>query len=151
MYAIKSQMTRARRAASLAYRASTLVATGIVRLAAPCCYHAGEIRARQQDFIASVRGDSLMAAGRSSSSSCLTLRMSHCSWPPCHEPRSTESFHTRTSEKIQPHLLLERVNKASTMDELLTIVENNASNLDARAVHESLVRASKFKQEKGGA
>ena len=150
MYAIKSQVMRARRAASLAYRASTLMATGIVRLAAPCCHLAGEIRARQQDFIASIREDSLMAAGRSSSS-CLTLRMSHCSWPPSHEPKSTESFHTRTrtSEKIQPHLLLERINKASTMDELLTIVEKNASNLDARAVDESLLRSSKFKQEKG--
>ena len=35
------------------------------------------------------------------------------------------------------------------MDQLLTIVEKNASYLDARAVHESLVRASSLKQEEG--
>ena len=52
-----------------------------------------------------------------------------------------------SSPRKEPLLLLDRIKHSTTLNELLTIIEQNDSHLGANEVRESLLRASKLQQE----
>ena len=52
-----------------------------------------------------------------------------------------------SSPREEPLLLLDRIKASTTLDELLTIIEQNDSKLSTREVRESLLRAAKLQQD----